>query len=94
MEENTGWRDYCFKPENTLSGNSVRLLRNGNETFAEILKVLRAAKEYILLEFYCFDDDAVGRMFRDLLLEKVRQGVNVYLIYDSVGSILTDKDFF
>jgi cardiolipin synthase len=94
MEENTGWQDYCFKPENALNGNSVRLLKNGNEAFAEILKVLRAAKEYILLEFYCFADDAVGRMFRDLLLEKVKQGVNVYLIYDSVGSILTDKDFF
>ncbi len=94
MEENTGWQDYCFKPENALNGNSVRLLRNGSEAFAEILKALRAAREYILLEFYCFADDAVGRMFRDLLLEKVKRGVSVYLIYDSVGSILTDKDFF
>jgi len=94
MEENTGWQYYCFKPENALSGNSVRLLKNGGAAFAEILKVLRAAQKYLLLEFYCFADDSVGRMFRDLLLEKVRQGVSVYLIYDSVGSILTDKDFF
>jgi len=94
MEENSNWRDYCFKPENALSGNAVRLLKNGDEAFAEILKVLRSAKEYILLEFYCFADDAVGRMFRDLLLEKIKQGVSVHLIYDSVGSILTDKDFF
>lgn len=94
MEENTGWQEYCFKPENALSGNSVRLLRNGGEAFAGLLEALRAARKYILLEFYCFSDDSVGRMFRDLLLEKVRQGVKVYLIYDSVGSILTDKDFF
>ena len=94
MEENVGWQEYCFKPENTLSGNAIRLLKNGDEAFAETLKVLRAAKEYILLEFYCFADDSVGRMFKDLLVEKVSQGVSVYLIYDSVGSILTDKDFF
>ena len=41
MEEITRWQDYCFKPENALNGNSVRLLRNGDEAFAEILKVLR-----------------------------------------------------
>ena len=57
MEESTGWRDYCFKPENALSGNSVRLLRNGDGAFAGILKVLRAAQKYLLLEFYCFADD-------------------------------------
>ncbi|MFA6434480.1 MAG: phospholipase D-like domain-containing protein [Elusimicrobiales bacterium] len=94
MTENTGWREYCFKPENARGGNAVKLLKNGSEAFAEILKTLRSAKEYILLEFYSFSDDAVGRMFRDLLLQKVKEGVGVYLIYDAVGSVLTDRDFF
>ena len=94
MTENTGWQEYCFKPGNALGGNAVRLLKDGDEAFAEILKVLRLAKEYILLEFYAVSDDAVGRMFRELLLKKVKEGVRVYLIYDAVGSILTDRDFF
>ena len=94
MAENTGWQEYCFKPGNALGGNAVRLLKDGDEAFAEILKVLRLAKEYILLEFYAVSDDAVGRMFRELLLKKVKEGVRVYLIYDAVGSILTDRDFF
>lgn len=94
MMENTDWREYCFKPENALGGNAVRLLKNGEDAFSETLKVLRSAKEYILLEFYAFSDDAVGRMFRDLLIKKAKEGVNVYLIYDAVGSVLTDKDFF
>jgi len=94
MRQNTDWRDYCFKPENTLDGNAVRLLKNGDEAFAETLRTLRSAKKYILLEFYAFADDVVGRMFSDLLLEKAEEGVAVYLIYDAVGSILTDKDFF
>ena len=70
MEESTGWRDYCFKPENALSGNSVRLLRNGDGAFAGILKVLRAAQKYLLLEFYCFADDLVGRIFRTCCWKK------------------------
>jgi cardiolipin synthase len=94
MTENTGWREYCFKPENAMGGNAVRLLKNGDEAFAEILKALRSAKKYILLEFYAFSDDAVGRLFQNLLLQKVKEGVRIYLIYDAVGSVLTDKDFF
>ena len=94
MAENTGWQQYCFKPENALGGNAVRLLKNGEEAFAEILNVLRSAKKYILLEFYAFSDDAVGCMVKELLLKKVKEGVSVYLIYDAVGSVLTDRDFF
>ena len=94
MTENTGWQEYCYKAENALDGNAVRLLRNGDEAFAEMLNVLHSAREYLLLEFYAFSDDAVGRMFRELLLQKVKEGVRVYLIYDAVGSVLTDRDFF
>lgn len=94
MAEALDWRDYCSKPENALGGNSVRLFKNGDEAFAEMLATIRSAKDYLLLEFYIFADDSVGRMFRDLLLEKAREGVRVYLIYDSAGSILTDREFF
>ncbi|MEI7482508.1 MAG: phospholipase D-like domain-containing protein [Elusimicrobiota bacterium] len=94
MAENTSWQEYCFKPENALGGNAVRLLKNGDEAFAEMLKVLREAREYILLEFYAFSDDSVGCLFRDLLLKKVKEGVRVCLIYDAVGSVMTDRDFF
>jgi len=94
MAEILDWREYCYKPETALGGNSVLLRRDGDEGFAEILRTIRAAKNYILLEFYSFADDSVGRMFRDLLLKKAGEGVKVYLIYDGAGSILTDGDFF
>ena len=94
MAENTGWQEYCFKPENALGGNSVALFKNGDEAFAEILDAIRSAKEYVLLEFYAFSDDSVGRMFQELLLQKAKEGVRIRLIYDAVGSVLTDKDFF
>ena len=37
------------------------------------------------MEFYIFEDDAVGRMVRDVLMEKAKQGVEVRVIYDDVG---------
>ncbi len=94
MAETINWREYCYKPETALGGNSVRLFNDGEKAFAEMLSTIRSAKDYLLLEFYSFADDAVGRIFRDLLLEKVKEGVRVYLIYDSAGSMLTDRDFF
>lgn len=94
MEEKTNWRDYCFNPEEALSGNSVRLLKNGEEAFGETLRAIRAARKSVLLEFYAFADDAVGREFGDLLVKKAKEGVRVRLLYDAVGSILTNRDFF
>ncbi|MCX5784330.1 MAG: phospholipase D-like domain-containing protein [Elusimicrobia bacterium] len=94
MEEKSGWEKYCFRQTGSISGNSVRLLKNGEEAFGEMIEAVKAAKEYLLLEFYAFADDAAGRLFAALLKEKMRQGVRVYLIRDGVGSILTDQDFF
>lgn len=37
------------------------------------------------MEFYIFEDDAVGRLVRDVLMEKSRQGVEVRVLYDDVG---------
>ncbi|HAH32862.1 MAG TPA: hypothetical protein DCL44_11170 [Elusimicrobia bacterium] len=94
MEENNNWQKYCFRPAGAISGNSVRLLKNGEEAFGGMIEAVKAAKKYILLEFYAFADDAAGRLFSGLLKEKISQGVGVYLIRDAVGSILTDQDFF
>ena len=94
MEEENNWQRYCFRPAGAIGGNSVRLLKNGEEAFGEMIGAVKAAREYVLLEFYAFSDDAAGRFFSALLKEKLRQGVAVYLIRDAVGSILTDRDFF
>ncbi len=94
MREKESWRRYSARPENAISGNEVELLRDGEEAFPAMLSAIGGAREFILLEFYLFADDSIGRSFADLLKEKAREGVAVYLIYDSIGSILTDRDFF
>ena len=94
MSETENWREYCSSPENALSGNKATLLRGGEEAFPAMLAAIAGARDYVLLEFYSVADDAIGRDFADLLRRKAREGVAVHLIYDSVGSILTDRDFF
>jgi len=59
-----------------------------------MLAAIAGAKDYVLLEFYCVADDAVGRHFAALLRRKAKEGVRVYFIYDSVGSIQTDRKYF
>ena len=69
-----------------LSGNDVRLLIDGNETFDAILQGIDSAEEYIFAEFFIIKDDQLGREFQRRLIEKARQGVRVLLLYDEVGS--------
>ena len=94
MRKEEDWRRYCARPENALGGNEAELLRDGEEAFPAMLAAIGGAREFVLLEFYSFSDDAIGRAVGALLKEKVREGVAVYLIYDSVGSILTEREFF
>lgn len=75
-------------------GNKVTLLADGLATYAAMFKALENAKDHINLESYIIEDDDTGRKFADLLLQKQRQGVQVHIIYDSLGSMLTPDAFF
>jgi cardiolipin synthase len=55
---------------------------------------IRRARHHINLETYIIEDDEVGREFTDLLIAMRRNGVRVSMIYDSVGSIGTPREFF
>jgi cardiolipin synthase A/B len=75
-------------------GNKVVLLQDGPATFQAMYAAIRAARDHINLETYIIEDDEVGRKFSAALIEKQAQGVQVTVIYDSVGGINTPKSFF
>ena len=75
-------------------GNKVTLLQNGPATFAAMFAAISGAQDHINMESYIIEDDAMGQAFAQALLTKQRQGVQVNLIYDSVGSLNTPKLFF
>ena len=75
-------------------GNKVTLLQDGAATYPAMFAAIRKATDHINMESYIIDDDEVGKQFADLLLEKQNAGVQVNVIYDSVGGIGTPKAFF
>jgi cardiolipin synthase A/B len=75
-------------------GNKLALLQNGPATYEAMFAAMRTAKDHINLETFIFGDDDTGQRFADLLLERQAAGVQVNVIYDSVGSIKTPTVFF
>jgi cardiolipin synthase len=69
-----------------VSGNDARILVDGAETFDAIFAAIEAARSYVLVQFYIFRDDRVGRRLKTLLIEKAREGCSIRLLYDSIGS--------
>lgn len=77
-----------------VAGNQVALLTDGPSTYKAMLAAISGAKQYIHMETYIFDDDDVGGLFADALIEKRRQGVPVALMVDAVGTITTSDAIF
>jgi cardiolipin synthase len=77
-----------------IAGNKVTLLYDGPQTMVAMIEAISAAKDHINLETYIFDQDELGIRFADLLIARQRAGVQVNLIYDSVGTIGTPQAFF
>lgn len=77
-----------------MVGNKVELLIDGPTTYAAMYEAIESAKDHINMETFIIEDDEIGRRFAKLLIAKQTSGVQVNLIYDSVGSISTPAVFF
>jgi cardiolipin synthase A/B len=71
--------------------NSIKLLINGEAKFPEVLKSLEQAQHHIHMEYYIFCYDDVGKKIVDILIRKVKEGVEVRLIIDDFGSTKNKK---
>ena len=76
------------------SSNSIKILHNGQETFEAIISALENAKSFIHLEYYIFADDKIGRAIINILKRKAKEGVEVRIIVDDVGSWELKKPFY
>ncbi len=77
-----------------VAGNKVTLLVDGPATYAAMEIAIQGARDHINFETFLFEEDEEGHRFADLLLRKQSEGVQVHLIYDSVGCLNTPADFF
>jgi len=69
-----------------LAGNQVSLLVDGKATFEAIFQAIAEAHQVILIQFFIVHDDKLGRRLQEALLERAAAGVQVYFLYDAVGS--------
>jgi cardiolipin synthase len=80
--------------EPLVTGNRVDLLQDGPGTYAAMFEAIGQARDHVNLESYILEADGPGEEFARRLIERVRAGVRVNVLYDSFGSIGTPASFF
>lgn len=73
--------------------NETTVYREGRSAFAAMLEAISAAKHHIHLEFYIIRADVLGSTFRDLLIRKAQEGVQVRVLFDGIGCHRLRKSF-
>lgn len=66
--------------------NHLEVLQDASEAYPKLIADIRQATRSIHLEYYIWAADAFTEQLKPLLGEKVREGVEVRLLYDPIGS--------
>lgn len=77
-----------------VPGNEVNLLIDGPNTYGAMLDVIAGAKHWVHFENYIIRSDAAGWRFAELLAKRARDGVQVRVLYDWLGSVATARYFW
>lgn len=75
-------------------GTSIRFFSSCAEKYESLMEDIMKARKHIHIQYYIFMDDEIGWKVRDLLVQKVKEGVEVRLLYDDVGSWKAKSSFF
>ena len=96
MQPSASWstRSVVTRSAPLTTGNRVSVLIDGPQTYSAIEAALRAARHDIHIETFIFGAGDVGQRFADLLAQKRKEGVEVRVLYDSLGSRETPREFF
>jgi cardiolipin synthase A/B len=77
------------------TGNRVTILRDGHAAFGAIFNAIEHAQHYLYLEYFILQDVTYNNeRLSDLLIDRHRQGVQIDIIYDDIGSFQTPSSFF
>lgn len=74
--------------------NEAEIYTSGYEFFPALLAEIGRAKHHIHIDTFIIEDDALGRLIADALIDKAHEGVQVRLIYDDVGCWNVQNSFF
>ncbi|MBN1851820.1 MAG: cardiolipin synthase [Pirellulales bacterium] len=74
--------EWVFVPTH---GNTVELLVDAAQAYPAMQQAIQSADQYIHVLYYIWEADPTGRLFRDLLVERARRGLEVRVLYDAIG---------
>ena len=77
-----------------FKNNEVEIYTSGYDFFPSLLMEIGKAEHHIHIDTFIISNDPLGRLIADALIDKARQGIEVRLIYDDVGSWRTPNSFF
>lgn len=85
---------YNIERAPVFSGNNIEVYPSGKIKFEHLLKDVETAKEHIHIFYYAIGDDKIGGQLKDKLIKKVKEGVEIRLIYDGLGCNKTNIRYF
>lgn len=77
-----------------LYGSDIKIYTNGTDKFRDLLDEIEKAQHHIHLQYYIFCDDEIGNQVKKALIAKAKEGVQVRVLYDDVGSWNVKRQFF
>jgi cardiolipin synthase len=89
----TDWQNAAIRGTENLArlpftgGNEAELLVDGEATFDSIFAGIDSAQDYVLVQFYIVRADDIGNELKLRLTEAAGRGVDVYFLYDEIGSL-------
>lgn len=81
IRNNSGYPAY----ENT----TAEYFQVGDDMFPVLVRELEQAKHYIFIEYFIIHDGVMWQTILDILERKVKEGVDVRLLYDDMGCLTT-----
>jgi cardiolipin synthase A/B len=81
-------------PGGTTDGNAATLFDDGARVLAAKSAAIRRATERVWVETFLFTPDDTGRAALDLLCDAARRGCDVILLFDQLGSHVTNLGFY
>lgn len=83
--------DYIYRNAGyPIHGNTTaEYFQVGDDMFPVLVKELEQAQHYIFIEYFIIHDGVMWRTILDILEKKVKEGVDVRLIYDDMGCLTT-----
>jgi cardiolipin synthase len=68
-------------------GNTLTVYHETEHAYNALLEAIASAQQYVHLEYFILRSDATGTRLLDLLAHKAKEGVEVRLLYDAMGSM-------